>query len=595
MWRPRVSARMGVTERLARASAAHPWRTLAAWGLAVLAALALVATSLHGLTHARQTSSAHPSRRRRPTRSPRPSRRRRRRRRATSWSSSRAATGSATRSSPPSCGGFSATCAPRARWRRRAASRSPRPARRAPAARDPERLGGEAGRAGGRDGRTGTASPRRSPATAARTRTSASCRRATSSTVSSPSACLPRCIVLVLVFGAVVAGLVPVLLAILSILVGLGLVALLSLEFTLSVFIVNMLTGMGLALGIDYSLFVVSRYREERVLGLAKEDAIARAGATASRAVLFSGSTFVIALFGMLIVPTTIMRSLALGAIVVGIVSVAAALTLLPALLELLGDRVNGAPRARARPQPRACRRDRGTLLAAASSSASCGGRRSRSRWPSSRCSPSRCRSSGCTSARTASARCRTASRRSRATSRSSAPSPGRARSPCVIVAVGGGAAGTRCPRAARAPARRRPAFRAGHGPDVDARRRRAAHRPRARRRGRRPRGRGGARPPHAHRPRASSAAAARPSTSAAYDLRERRLLRRGDEPDAVRARVRARAELHPAHRRVPVARRRARVDRAQPALRRSGLRAAHARLPARRTVPGCSASSTCT
>ena len=103
-------------------------------------------------------------------------------------------------------------------------------------------------------------------------------------------------IVLVLVFGAVVAGLVPVLLAILSILVALGLVALLSLEFTLSVFIVNMLTGMGLALGIDYSLFVVSRYREERALGLAKEDAIAHAGATASRAVLFSGSTFVVAL-----------------------------------------------------------------------------------------------------------------------------------------------------------------------------------------------------------------------------------------------------------------------------------------------------------
>jgi uncharacterized membrane protein YdfJ with MMPL/SSD domain len=148
-------------------------------------------------------------------------------------------------------------------------------------------------------------------------------------------------LVLVLVFGAVVAGLVPVVLAILSILVGLGIVALLSLEFGLSVFIVNMLTGMGLALGIDYSLFVVSRYREERALGLAKEDAIAHAGATASRAVLFSGSTFVVALFGMLLVPTTIMRSLAAGAIIVGVVSVVAALTLLPALLSMFGDRVN--------------------------------------------------------------------------------------------------------------------------------------------------------------------------------------------------------------------------------------------------------------
>jgi RND superfamily putative drug exporter len=145
----------------------------------------------------------------------------------------------------------------------------------------------------------------------------------------------------VLVFGALFAGLVPVLMAILSIIVALGLVAIISLEFSLSVFIVNMLTGMGLALGIDYSLFVVSRYREERGHGLVREDAIARTGATASRAVLFSGSTFVVALLGMFIVPTSIMRSLALGAILVGIVSVAAALTLLPALLSLVGDRVN--------------------------------------------------------------------------------------------------------------------------------------------------------------------------------------------------------------------------------------------------------------
>ncbi|HZC75944.1 MAG TPA: MMPL family transporter, partial [Gaiellaceae bacterium] len=148
-------------------------------------------------------------------------------------------------------------------------------------------------------------------------------------------------IVLVLVFGALVAGLVPVLMAILSIIVALGLVALISLGFSLSVFIVNMLTGMGLALGIDYSLFIVSRYREERLLGLAKEYAIAHTGATASRAVLFSGSTFVVALLGMFIVPTSIMRSLALGAILVGIVSVAAALTLLHAVLSVAGDRVN--------------------------------------------------------------------------------------------------------------------------------------------------------------------------------------------------------------------------------------------------------------
>jgi RND superfamily putative drug exporter len=148
-------------------------------------------------------------------------------------------------------------------------------------------------------------------------------------------------IVLLLVFGAVTGALIPVLTAVLSIVVGLGVVAVISQFVTLSVFIVNMLIGMGLALGIDYSLFVISRYREERLANAAQHDAIARAGATASRAVLFSGSTFVVALFGMLMVPTTIMRSLAAGAIIVGIISVASALTLLPALLGALGDRVN--------------------------------------------------------------------------------------------------------------------------------------------------------------------------------------------------------------------------------------------------------------
>ena len=148
-------------------------------------------------------------------------------------------------------------------------------------------------------------------------------------------------VILLLVFGAVVAGVIPLVMAMIAIVVGLGLCALIAAEFTLSVFVVNMLTGMGLALGIDYSLFVVSRYREERTRGLAESEAIAAAGATASRAVLFSGSVFVIALTGMLLVPSNIMKSLAVGAIAVGIVSVLAAVTLLPALLGLLGERIN--------------------------------------------------------------------------------------------------------------------------------------------------------------------------------------------------------------------------------------------------------------
>ena len=148
-------------------------------------------------------------------------------------------------------------------------------------------------------------------------------------------------IILVLVFGSIVAGLVPLLLAILAIVAGLALVALVAQVWDLSVFVVNMLTGMGLALGIDYSLFVISRYREERGAGQEPMSAIESTGATASRAVLFSGSAFVIAMLGMLIVPNTVMRSLAAGAILVGITSLAVALTLLPALLGLLGDRVN--------------------------------------------------------------------------------------------------------------------------------------------------------------------------------------------------------------------------------------------------------------
>ncbi|MBA3309622.1 MAG: MMPL family transporter [Nocardioidaceae bacterium] len=102
-----------------------------------------------------------------------------------------------------------------------------------------------------------------------------------------------------------------------------------------------MITAMGLALGIDYSLFVLSRYREQRLKGQEKLEAIVATGGTASNAVLFSGSSFVVALLGLLLVPDTILRSLALGAIIVGLITMVAALTLLPAMLSLLGDRVD--------------------------------------------------------------------------------------------------------------------------------------------------------------------------------------------------------------------------------------------------------------
>ena len=133
----------------------------------------------------------------------------------------------------------------------------------------------------------------------------------------------------------------PVLLGLLSIVIAVALTALVGQAFEVSFFVVNMISAMGLALGIDYALFILSRFREERGRGLEKVDAIVASGATASRAVLFSGMAFVLAMCGMLLVPDTILRSLALGAILVGIVSVVAALTLLPAVLSLLGDRVN--------------------------------------------------------------------------------------------------------------------------------------------------------------------------------------------------------------------------------------------------------------
>jgi len=148
-------------------------------------------------------------------------------------------------------------------------------------------------------------------------------------------------IVLVLVFGTLVAAALPLALALVSIFAAIGLCALVAAQWELSVFIVNMLTAMGLALGIDYALFIVSRFREERARGREKIDAIAAAGATASRAVLFSGSAFVLAMVGLLLVQSTIMRSLAVAAIMVAIVSVVAALTLLPAVLGLIGDGVN--------------------------------------------------------------------------------------------------------------------------------------------------------------------------------------------------------------------------------------------------------------
>ena len=148
-------------------------------------------------------------------------------------------------------------------------------------------------------------------------------------------------IVLVVVFGAIVAALVPIAMAVAAIVLSLGLVALIGQMVEFNLFVAQMISMIGLAVGIDYSLFIVSRYREERKKGYDKHDAIGASGATASRAVFFSGMTVVLALLGMFILPTTIFRSLAAGAIFVTLMSLLAAMTLLPALLTLLGDRTS--------------------------------------------------------------------------------------------------------------------------------------------------------------------------------------------------------------------------------------------------------------
>jgi RND superfamily putative drug exporter len=147
-------------------------------------------------------------------------------------------------------------------------------------------------------------------------------------------------LVLIVVFGGVAAAVVPIGVAIASIVVALAVVAGIGQAFVLNFVVVNVLVMMGLAVGIDYSLFVVSRFREERRAGRDLGDAVGVVGATASRAVLFSGATVVLALVGMFLVPQTIFRSIAVGAITVVLVSVLAALTLLPAALAVLGDRL---------------------------------------------------------------------------------------------------------------------------------------------------------------------------------------------------------------------------------------------------------------
>ena len=148
-------------------------------------------------------------------------------------------------------------------------------------------------------------------------------------------------LVLLVLFGAVVATLLPLGLAAVSIIIALAAVAVIGQQFQLVFFVTLMVVMLGLAVGIDYSLLIVSRFKEEMRHGMSTKDAVAKTGGTAGRTVLFSGATVVLALVGLLIVPASFYQSLALGAILVVIASLAATLTLLPAVLALLGPKVD--------------------------------------------------------------------------------------------------------------------------------------------------------------------------------------------------------------------------------------------------------------
>ena len=151
---------------------------------------------------------------------------------------------------------------------------------------------------------------------------------------------LPTIILLFVAFGSAIAAGIPLLLAVAGIAVGFASLHLLGTTMPMSVWSMNFSMMIGLAVGIDYSLFIVSRYREEREDGHDPIDAIANTLSTAGKAVFLSALAVVLSLAAVFVVPVMVFRSMALGMILAVIATAAAALTLLPAILVGLGDRV---------------------------------------------------------------------------------------------------------------------------------------------------------------------------------------------------------------------------------------------------------------
>jgi RND superfamily putative drug exporter len=146
---------------------------------------------------------------------------------------------------------------------------------------------------------------------------------------------------LVLVFGTLVAAALPVISGGMAVTVTLGAIFLLGKTTNMSVFVMNTASLLGLAVGIDYALFVVARFREELAGGRDVPRAVEATVARAGRSVFFSGLAVAIGILGLAVFPFPALRSIGVGGALVVFFSVAAAETLLPALLGVLGPRIN--------------------------------------------------------------------------------------------------------------------------------------------------------------------------------------------------------------------------------------------------------------
>ena len=148
-------------------------------------------------------------------------------------------------------------------------------------------------------------------------------------------------VLMLLAFRAVVAAALPLILAIGSIFSALGVAALVSHIYPMVDFLAQVVLLMGMAVGVDYSLFIVSRYRSERKAGRPKLEAIAVACNTTGRAVFYAGITVVLSLIGLTLTNSAIFISMSIGVIIVVLLAILGSLTLLPAILSVLGDNVN--------------------------------------------------------------------------------------------------------------------------------------------------------------------------------------------------------------------------------------------------------------